>query len=97
MTKDPHKILIRPLITEKVTRLRESHNKIGFLVDTKANKLEVKRAAEEILKVRIEKVHMINVQGKKKRLGRYEGRRPSVKKAILTLRAGEKVDLFEGV
>lgn len=97
MKKDPHQILIRPLLTEKVTGLREKLNKIGFLVDRSANKIEIKQAAEEILKVRIEKVHIINVKGKRKRLGRYEGRRPNVKKAILSLKHGERVDLFEGV
>jgi large subunit ribosomal protein L23 len=97
MKRDPHQILIRPLLTEKVTGLREQFNKIGFLVDRSANKIEVQQAAEEILKVKVEKVHIINVKGKRKRLGRHEGRRPNVKKAILTLRQGEKVDLFEGV
>ena len=97
MNKDPHQILIRPLLTEKVTGLREKHNKIGFLVDPRSNKIEIKRAAEEVLKVRVEKIHIINVKGKRKRLGRYEGRRSNVKKAIISLKKGERVDLFEGV
>ncbi len=97
MRKDPHQILFRPLITEKVTRLREQSNKVCFLVDPGANKIEIKQAAEEVLKVRIENVRVINVKGKRKRLGRYEGRRPDVKKAILSLKPGERVDLFEGV
>jgi large subunit ribosomal protein L23 len=97
MKKDPHQILIRPLLTEKITGLREKLNKIGFLVDRSANKIEVKQAAEEVLKVRVEKVHIVNVKGKKKRLGRHEGRRPHLKKAILSLKEGERVDLFEGV
>lgn len=97
MKKDPHQILIRPLLTEKVTGLREQLNKIGFLVDRSATKIDVKQAAEEVLKVRIEKVNIIKVKGKKKRLGRHEGKRPDFKKAILSLRQGEKVDLFEGV
>ena len=95
--RDPHQVLIRPLLTEKVTGLRENFNKIGFLVDRSANKIEIKQAAEEALKVKVKKVHIMNVKGKRKRLGRYEGRRPDVKKAILSLKAGEKVDLFEGV
>jgi large subunit ribosomal protein L23 len=97
MRKDPHSILIRPLLTEKVTRLREEKNQIAFVVAPNANKIEVRQAAEEALKVHVEKVRIINMKGKRKRLGRSEGRRPDVKKAILTLRAGEKVDLFEGV
>ena len=97
MKKDPHQILIRPLLTEKVTGLREKLNKIGFLVDRSATKIDVKQAAEEVLKVRIEKVNIIKVKGKKKRLGRHEGKRPDYKKAVISLKQGEKVDLFEGV
>lgn len=97
MKRDSHQILIRPLLTEKITGLRENFNKIGFLVDRSANKIEIKQAAEEALKVKVERVHIINIKGKRKRLGRYEGKRPDVKKAILSLKAGEKVDLFEGV
>lgn len=97
MSKDPHRILIRPLITEKVTGLRERFNKVCFLVDRTANKIEIKRAAEEVLKVGVIDVHIVNVKGKRKRLGRHEGKRPDVKKAILSLKEGDKVELFEGV
>ena len=97
MRKDPHQILIRPLITEKVTRMREQHNKVCFLVDKNANKIEIKQAAEEVLKVRIKDVNVSNVRGKRKKLGRHEGKRPDVKKAVLSLKPGEKVELFEGV
>ena len=97
MNKDPHQILVRPLLTEKMTGLKEQHNKICFLVNPKSNKIEIKQAAEEALKVKIDSVHIINTKGKTKRLGRFEGKRSDLKKAILTLKKGEKLELFEGV
>ncbi len=97
MSRSPYQILIRPLLTEKITKMKESLNKVCFLVHPEANKIEIKKAAEEILKVKIDSVHVINVKGKVKRLGRYEGKRGDRKKAILTLKKGEKLQLFEGV
>ena len=97
MTRDPHQILIRPLLTEKMTGLKENQNKVCFLVHPRSNKIEIKRAAEEALKVKIDSVRIINSKGKLKRLGRFEGKRPDLKKAILTLKKGEKLELFEGV
>ncbi len=97
MKRDPYDILIRPLLTEKITSLRESANKVGFVVRSDANRVEVKRAVESALKVRVERVNIINVLGKTKRLGRFVGRRPSWKKAIVTLKEGEKLELYESV
>lgn len=97
MKRDPYDVLIRPLLTEKITSLRESANKVGFVVRSDANRVEVKRAVESALKVRVERVNIINVQGKTKRLGRFVGRRPSWKKAIVTLKEGEKLELYESV
>ena len=97
MNRDPHQVLLRPLLTEKMTGLKEKQNKVCFLVHPQSNKIEVKRAAEEVLKVKIDSVHIINTKGKKKRLGRFEGKRSDLKKAILTLKKGEKLELFEGV
>lgn len=97
MSKDAHQILIRPLLTEKMTELKEQQNKVCFLVNPRANKIEIKQAAEEVLKVKIDSVNIINTKGKRKRLGRYEGKRSDLKKAILTLKKGEKLELFEGV
>ena len=93
---DPHDILIAPLVTEKSTLIREAHNQIVFRVSSRANKAEVKKAVEEALKVKVESVNIINVRGKTKRLGRFAGTRSSWKKGIVTLKQGEKVDLFEG-
>jgi large subunit ribosomal protein L23 len=61
-----------------------------------ANKIEIKKAVEEFFKVKVERVTTINCRGKKKRLGRFEGKRPDWKKAIVTLKKGEKLDFIEG-
>ena len=89
-------IIRRPLITEKATRLQEELNKYAFEVDRRSNKIEIKRAVEERFGVVVTKVHTINVPGKVKTLGRFSGRRPDWKKAIVTLAEGEKIELFEG-
>jgi large subunit ribosomal protein L23 len=93
---DPYDILIAPLLTEKSTRLREQHNQISFVVSSRANKSEVKKAVEEALKVKVASVNIVNVRGKTKRLGRFEGRQSSWKKGVVTLKEGQKLDLFEG-
>ena len=95
MKQSLHRVLIRPLLTEKITAMRESGNKIGFLVASDANRLEVKKAVESLLKVRVDRVNVMNVSGKVKRLGRFAGKRSDWKKAIVTLKEGEKLELFE--
>ncbi len=95
--KEIFQIIQRPHITEKSTILREEQNKITLLVHPDANKIEIKRAVEETLKVRVKKVNIIRMKGKRKRLGRFEGKLPDWKKAIVTLAPGEKVGVFESV
>jgi large subunit ribosomal protein L23 len=85
----------RPLITEKTTKLMED-NKYCFLVDPKANKTQIKQAIEEIFNVKVKAVNTFNRLGKIKRMGRHEGRRPSWKRAIVTLEAGSRIEFFEG-
>ncbi len=85
------------MLTEKGTALKEADNKVMFRVAKEANKIEIKKAVEEIFKVKVDSVATINCKGKKKRLGRFEGRRPDWKKAIVTLKKGEKLDFIEGV
>jgi large subunit ribosomal protein L23 len=94
-----HQVIRRPLLTEKTTLLRESgSNVIAFEVDVDANKVEVKRAVEELFKVKVDVVRLANVRGKVKRMGRYEGKRRDWRKAYVRLKDGEKVpDFFEGV
>ena len=95
--ENPHAIIRRPLITEKSTAQKEANNKLAFEVDRRANKIEIKNAVEKVFKVQVVDVHTINYFGKRKRLGRFAGRRPHWKKAIVTLKPGQKVEFFEGV
>jgi large subunit ribosomal protein L23 len=97
MKSDGFNVLVQPLLTEKITALRESANKVGFLVRRDANRIQIKRAVEAALKVRVERVNVMTVKGKTKRLGRFSGKRPDWKKAIVTLKAGEKLELYESV
>lgn len=97
MKREPYDVLIQPLLTEKITAMREKHNKVGVLVHRDANRIQIKQAVEAALKVRVERVNVMNVLGKTKRLGRFSGKRPDWKKAIVTLKAGEKLELYESV
>ena len=95
--KIDHRVIVRALITEKGASLREKGNKYIFHVDREANKIEVKKAVERIFNVHVTAVRTMNVAGKEKRLGRYVGHRPDWKKAIVSLRTGETIELFEQV
>jgi large subunit ribosomal protein L23 len=95
--KNPRKIIQTSIVSEKGTNLRTDQTKYVFRVDKSANKLEIKRAVEELFKVKVEAVSTLSMYGKPKRLGRAEGRRPDWKKAIVKLRKGETIELFENV
>jgi large subunit ribosomal protein L23 len=97
MKWDLYGVILSPLITEKGTAQKERDNKISFVVHPKANKIQIKEAVERLLEVKVLRVNVINMAGKKKRLGRFDGERPDWKKAVVTLREGEKLELFEGV
>ena len=94
-----NEIIRRPLVTEKSTLQREAGaNVIAFEVDPEANKIEVKRAIEELFKVKVEEVRLANVKGKTKRMGRWQGKRRDWRKAYVRLKEGEKApDFIEGV
>ena len=93
-----NQIIRRPLVTEKSTILREEGNVIAFEVDPNANKIEVKRAVEQLFKVKVEEVRLFNVRGKMKRMGRWAGKRRDWRKAYVRLKEGEKAPEFvEGV
>lgn len=94
--KSIYAVIKRPLFTEKGSSLKESENKILVEVSKDANKLEIKEAIEDIFKVKVEKVATIKVHGKWKRYGRSVGKRPDRKKALITLKKGEKLDFIEG-
>lgn len=94
--KDPRDILKKPVVTEKSTSLLQD-NKYTFVVDPSANKTEIKQAVEKVFKVKVEKVNTMNVKGKIKRVRRIPGRTPDTKKAIVTLKKGDKIEIFEGM
>ncbi|MDK2896759.1 MAG: large subunit ribosomal protein [Candidatus Atribacteria bacterium] len=83
-------VLIHPIISEKSVRLQEG-NKYVFRVDKRATKNQIKDAVEDAFGVTVVKVSTVNMKSKRKRLGRYEGRTASWKKAIVSLKAGEKI------
>lgn len=95
--KDPRSIILRALMSEKGAKLREERNTYLFKVYPKANKIEIKEAVQVAFKVEVTNVRTVNVQGKYKRLGRSAGRRSSWKKAIVTLKEGQTIDLFDQV
>ena len=90
-----HWILVQPLLTEKVTSMREANNTVSFLVHPDANRVQIKQAVESLLKVKVARVNVMNVQGKVKRLGRFSGKRSDWKKAFVKLKEGEKLELYE--
>lgn len=95
--KDTYRVLRKPLITEKSNQMKESLNQIAFEVDKRANKIEIKKAVMKLFNVHVVKVRTFMVQGKKKRVGRSMGKKPDWKKAVVTLKEGERIDFFEGV
>ncbi len=90
-----HDILLQPFLTEKITAMRENNNTVGFLVRPDANRVQIKQAVETLLKVKVERVNVMNVRGKIKRLGRFSGKRSDWKKAFVKLKQGEKLELYE--
>jgi large subunit ribosomal protein L23 len=94
--KEAQKIIRRPLITEKSTRQKEESRQYIFEVQRDANKIEIQSAVERLFKVKVLQVRNSNVLGKVKRLGRRYGKRPDWKKAIITLKEGDRIDFFEG-
>ena len=89
--KSPYAIIRYPLITEKGSRLG-SQNKYLFCVDKKANKIEIKKAIEEIYKVKVSDVNTLKLRGKRKRVRREWGKTPDRKKAVISLKKGEKIE-----
>lgn len=90
-------VLIKPLITEKNSLLREEHNDYVFEVHPDANKGQIKSAVEELFVVKVEQVRTAIQRGKKRRVGQHTGRNKNFKKAFVTLQDGGSIDFFEGV
>lgn len=93
---DVRNIILGPVITEKSNLHKESYNQITFEVDKRANKLQIKEAVEKMFNVRVESVRTVNCVGKKRRLGRFEGKKRDWKKAIVKLKEGDRIEFFEG-
>lgn len=91
--REARDIVIRPIVTEKTVKQGEE-NKYTFEVLKDANKIEIKKAIEEIFNVKVTTVNTINTHTKQKRMGRYVGTTKAIKKAIVTLKDGDKIDLF---
>lgn len=97
MIKDARSIVKKVLITEKGTLLRETQNQYFFEVSRDANKIEIKRAIESIFQVKVDSVQTMQLRGKVKRQGRWVGKRNDWKKAIVTLKPDQKIELFEQI
>jgi len=94
--RDPRQVIVRPLVTEKSMRIKEERNAVTFQVVPDANKVEIRHAVETIFNVKVAQVKTATVRGKLKRMGRFQGRRSSWKKAVVTLAPGHKIELVEG-
>jgi large subunit ribosomal protein L23 len=94
-------ILIRPLVTEKMTKLQEKQGKYGFIVDKAANKIEIKKAVEKTYGVTVTKVNTLRYDGKQKsrytKTGIISGRSAGYKKAIVSLQAGDAIDFYANI
>lgn len=90
MIKEPH-------ITEKANSQKELHNQISFKVHKRANKVEIRHAVESMFKKKVLDVRTMNVRGKRRRMGRFSGKKSDWKKAVVTLAPGESIEFFEGV
>ena len=95
--RDPRTVVRKALITEKGTALRELRNQYHFEVARDANKIEIRHAIESIFSVKVDHVRTMQMRGKVKRQGRYQGKRSDWKKAIVTLLPEQKIELFEQI
>jgi large subunit ribosomal protein L23 len=89
-------IIIRPIVTEKSTLMKETSNQYAFEVARDANKIEIAKAIEQLFKVKVLAVRVMNMEGKKRRIGKSSGKRPDWRKAIVKLNPKDKISFFEG-
>ncbi len=94
---DLYRVIEKPLITEKSTQLLQDSNRVSFRVNYNANKIQVKQAVEKIFSVTVLQVNTCVMRGKRRRFGKHVGQTKAWKKAILRLKAGDKIEMFEGV
>ncbi|MDP8214465.1 MAG: 50S ribosomal protein L23 [Candidatus Euphemobacter frigidus] len=90
---EARQLILNPVITEKGTGLQEKNNQYLFRVDPRANKIQIKEAIQKVFNVDVTSVRTITVHGKLRMVGRTQGRKPSWKKAIVTLKEGDTIDL----
>lgn len=90
-----YEIIKRPLITEKAVIAKETLGRYSFEVAPEATKHAIRQAVELMFKVKVEEIWTLIVRGKTRRVGRYTGQRPNWKKAIVTLKKGQKIDMFD--
>ena len=96
MNRSPREIIIRPIMTEKSMQQKEEQNVVTFRVRPDANKVEIRTAVEAVFNVKVASVRTSSYEGKLKRMGRHQGRRPDWKKAVVALAPGHKIELVEG-
>ena len=92
-----YQVIKEPLITEKASIQKEGYNQLSFRVHKRANKVEIRKAVETLFKAKVLEVKTMNVQGKRRRVGRSSGKRPDWKKAVVKLAPGENIEFFEGM
>ncbi|HSL79148.1 MAG TPA: 50S ribosomal protein L23 [Pseudolabrys sp.] len=95
--RDPRDVIIRPVVTERSTILADDSGKYTFIVNRDANKIEIKNAVQSLFDVKVRDVRTANFRGKIRRVGRSVGKKPSFKKAVVTLAEGERIDVYEGI
>jgi large subunit ribosomal protein L23 len=89
-------VIVRPIVTEKSSLLKDEGNQYVFEVARTANKIEIARAVERLFKVKVMSVRVMNIEGKKRRLGKHSGKRPDWRKAIVKVGPKDKISFFEG-
>ena len=94
MKKNPRDVILEPVVSEKSYDLIEDFNTYTFVVDPRSNKTEIKQAVAEIFEVKVTRVNTINRKGKRKRTGWVMGKRADTKRALVTLAAGDEIDIF---
>lgn len=93
--REPYSLLLKPVLTERSAWLKDMRNQYTFAVAPDASKGEIRRAVETLFRVKVEAVRTMGVRGKLRRMGRFAGRRADGKKAIVTLKAGQKIDFTD--
>jgi large subunit ribosomal protein L23 len=89
-------VVVRPIVTEKSSLLKEGGNQYVFEVARTANKIEIAKAVEQLFKVQVLSVRVMNMEGKTRRLGKHSGKKPDWRKAIVKLDPKDKIPFFEG-